>query len=106
MLTYVIQQSLAAEIALNRNELAAILSEVITLVELFDEMRPDLQAASGYVVVLSRHSPLMSYQTQLPWNLYSDVERHATDFEDWRYLFELNKQTEIVLLDLRLATLL
>ena len=109
MLTYVILQSLAAEIALKASQMnwSGYFTRGHNLVELFDEMRPDVQNAVDILYSLLVQTSFSSNILPNPVTVepIRDVlERHAADFEDWRYLFELN-QTEIKFFDIRLATL-
>ena len=108
MLTYVIQQSLAAEIALKASQMnwSGYFIRGHNLVELFDEMRADVQNAVDilYPLLVQTFSSNILPNAVTVEPIRDVLERHATDFEDWRYLFELN-QAEIKFFDIRLATL-
>ena len=75
------------------------------LLKLFKQLQPDMR--NGISITYQALAQALSTEHPSPINLEMSVEdvfrRHRHDFEEWRYVYELD-EANISLLDLRLAT--
>ena len=96
MLSFLILQALAAETAIKASQVLKLgyFTHGHDLLELFDEMPYEMQQSINVV-----------YQAFVPNGQIKDVlTEHRSDFEDWRYLYELKDGTSVNFLDLLVAT--
>ena len=96
MLSFLIIQALAAETAIKASQVLKLgrFTHGHDLLKLFEKLPDDMQQSINVV-----------YQTLVPNGQIKDVLRkHRSDFEDWRYVYELSDGTGVNFLDLRVAT--
>ena len=96
MLSFLILQALAAETAIKASQVLKLgyFTHGHDLLKLFEEMPYEMQQSINVV-----------YQALVPNGQIKDVlTKHKSDFEDWRYLYELKDGTSVNFLDLLVAT--
>ena len=96
LLSFLILQALAAETAIKASQVLKLgyFTHGHDLLELFEEMPYDMQQSINVV-----------YQAFVPNGQIKDVlTKHKSDFEDWRYIYELKDGTSVNFLDLLVGT--
>ena len=95
-LSFIVLQALAAETAIKASQVLKLghFSYGHDLLTLFEELPQDMQQSVNVV-----------YQALIPNGQIKDVlTEHRSDFEDWRYMFELKDGSNANFLDLQVAT--
>ena len=111
LLSAVVLQALAAETALKALQMLKLghFFKTHDLSHLFNQLQPDMRRGIGIMhqrIVQAWNSDSSTTPTIVAEEPIEDVlKKHRRDFEEWRYVYELEDGTSINLLDLRLATL-
>ena len=96
MLSFVVLQALAAETAIKATQVLKLgyFTRGHDLLKLFKEIPAEMRQSVNVV-----------YQALVPGGQIEDVlTKHRSDFEDWRYMFELKDGSNVNFLDLLVAT--
>ena len=108
LLSSVVLQALAAETALKALQMLKLgyFIHGHDLLKLFKQLQPDMR--NGISITYQALAQALNTEHPALINLEMSVEdvlrRHRHDFEEWRYVYELDDEANISLLDLRLAT--
>ncbi len=108
LLSSVVLQALAAETALKALQMLKLGYFVKShdLLKLFKQLQPDMRDG----ISITHQTLVQAFNTENPTtiNVKSSIEdvlrKHRRDFEEWRYVYELDDGASISLLDLRIAT--
>ena len=108
LLSSVVLQALAAETALKALQMLKLGYFIKThdLLKLFRQLQPDMRDG----ISITYRAVVQAFNTANPTtnNLESSIEdvlrKHRRDFEEWRYVYELDDGANISLLDLPIAT--
>ena len=108
LLSSVVLQALAAETALKALQMLKLGYFIKThdLLKLFKQLQPDMR--DGISITYRALAQALNTESPTAIDPESSLEdvlrRHRRDFEEWRYVYELDDGASIGLLDLRIAT--